>query len=510
MYIETGFHYHRSYMSIEIIPRSKVETLKKHVALIHVSGQPSLLQRRAANTLHLHAYEELGDAGSEWHMIPIRELAEKIGFDSHNRQKLHEALLGLADIRVSFDLTGEGGGRIQGRMGYMSQVIIEHNSGLCRYSYPPIMRAWLHRPDLYARINLAVQRAFSSRYTLALYENCVRYKDNNKGYLARQHRRAYDQDTPAITGWKPLKWWREVLGVKEGRYSQFKELNRCILKPAMQEVNTFSDIVLDVQVGRKNRRISELLFVIRRSRQLSLFAPEDFLPPSEERDREPPPIAPPTALPPAPVRKAVAPRPKTPRTQPVAAQKYTAAEKVLCTRMRAYGVASHKHDELLALEKDDPGRIARNLRHMDRILQSEPESITKPGAWAVGAIRGDYASTMQPEILRGIEAKEERAKAAARRARQKAEADKRRAEEQHTMELEEDRRIKAACLALFERWSEEEQIQFDSEVVADLESQIDEETGAPALSTTSWVRDRQIRWEREARLREIVRESESG
>ena len=486
------------------------EILKKHVALIHVSGQPTLLQRKAANAMHLHAYNELGDTGPEWHTISIRELAEQIGYDSRDWKTMHDALLGLVDIRISFDLTGEGGGRIQGRMGYMSQVIIKHNSGCCRYSYPPIMRAWLHRPKLYARVNLSVQRAFSSRYTLALYENCVRYTDNNTGLLARQYQRGFDQAPPAVTGWKSLQWWREVMGVKGERYPQFKELNRRILKPAIQEVNTFSNIVVEMHIRRKNRRISELLFVIRRNRQPSLFAPEDFLPSKEEHGREPTPPTTIASLPPTPVGKAVVKHQRNlplPQIPPSTARENTVPEQELCKRMYSYGIARHKHAELIALELIDPGRIDRNLCQMINILKSDPDAIKSPGAWAVEAIRQDYSATVKPDVLREIEADKERAQAVARRTRQKAKAEKQRAQQQHTAEIQEEHRLRTAGIAMFERWPKKDQVRFDTAVEADLTSQIDPETGKSILSTTGAVRDIQIRAERAHRLIEIVRKS---
>ena len=258
--------------------------LTKHGALVRVTGQPSLLQRMAASAMHLHVCEELGSAGTEWHTIAIRELADTIGYASHDGSALHKALLGLPKLHVSFDLTGNDGGRLQGCMNYMSQVIIEHNAGLCRYSYPPTTRSWLRRPELYAHLTQALLRAFSSRYALALYDLCISYKGNNSSDLARHFRRAGDPETPAVTGWKPLKWWRKALGVKPGVYSQFKYLSRSVVKPAMREVNTFSDIVLEMRSGQKHRKVEELLFVIRQNRQPSLLAPEDFLPPRQTHE----------------------------------------------------------------------------------------------------------------------------------------------------------------------------------------------------------------------------------
>ena len=190
-----------------------------------------------------------------------------------------------------------------------------------------------------------------------------------------------------------------MLAVREGHYPQFKYLKRDVLKPAMREVNTLSDIGLEMQHGRKHRQVEELLFVIRCKRQPALLAPEYFLPRAQTRDPEPPPIALPDARPPVPpMRKAAVPAateaPRPPKTD---APEHAARKEELRALMRARGIPGHRHDAFLALEKKDPGRIARNLQHMNAILKAKPDYIKKPAAWAQSAIRDDYAATPKPK-----------------------------------------------------------------------------------------------------------------
>ena len=244
---------------------------------VRVFGYPSPLQRKVASALHRHAAHELGKASAQNHTIALRTLAERIRHEPNDQPVLIDALRGLLNIRVAFDLTGKDGRRLQADTVYLSQVIIKDNAKLCQYRYPPAMHACFRRPELRAHLNQAVQQSFRFRYARALYEACAPYKDNSSGNLARQCRQDGDQLAPGVTGWKPLKWWRKALGVKPREYPQFKYFNRDVLKPAMCEVNTFSDLVLQVQYGRKHRHVEELLFVIRRSRQPALLAPEDGL-----------------------------------------------------------------------------------------------------------------------------------------------------------------------------------------------------------------------------------------
>ena len=226
--------------------------LKKHVGAIHIRGKLSLLQRKVANVLLLNAYEGLRE--KEMHSIRIKELAEVIGFDSKNVEALKEALRGLTDIKIEWNILDQAGKEEEwGRSSMLAGVTILSGRGVCRYSYYKDLREKLYNPAVYARINLSVQREFRSGYALALYENCIRFRKIGS------------------TGWIELETWRDLLGVREGTYPAFKEFRRRVLKPAIKEVNEHSDILVTLEPPmREKRRIVALKFTIKNNSQLSL------------------------------------------------------------------------------------------------------------------------------------------------------------------------------------------------------------------------------------------------
>ena len=57
-------------------------------------------------------------------------------------------------------------------------------------------------------------------------------------------------------------------------------------------------------------------------------------------------------------------------------------ENALTERMRKHGIAAHKYEELLALEKTDPGRIERNLSLLERGIAEASATISNHAAWA--------------------------------------------------------------------------------------------------------------------------------
>ena len=126
--------------------------------------------------LLLNAYENL--LTQEMHSIRINDLAEIIGFDSKNIEALKEALRGLPDITIEWNiLDAEGNPEEWGTSSMLAGVTIYYGRGICEYAYYKHLREKLFNPAVYARINLSVQREFRSGYALALYENCLRFRN---------------------------------------------------------------------------------------------------------------------------------------------------------------------------------------------------------------------------------------------------------------------------------------------------------------------------------------------
>lgn len=214
--------------------------VKKHVGAIHINGKLTLLQRKIANVLLLNAYEEL--LIKEKHQIAVKTLAEVIGFDSNDHQLIKNALETLAKTIIKWNILDKDGVEEWGVSSMLAHAHIKY--GICNYSYSIALREKLYNPEIYARINLDIQKRFASGYALTLYENCLRYR--NVG----------------ITGWITLEMWRELLGIEANQYALFKDFNKRVLKPAIQEINETSDILLSTEYKREKRKVTALKFHI--------------------------------------------------------------------------------------------------------------------------------------------------------------------------------------------------------------------------------------------------------
>ena len=226
-----------------LIAGNNVE-VKKHVGAIHVKGALLLLQRKAANALLLNAYDELPDDSVKEHTVRVSELAAAIGYDSNDHETLKRTLEALVDLKVTWNLLDPAGQREWGIGSFLASARIK--AGVCRYAYPAPLRELLYNPQIYARVNLAVQTRFSSGPALALYENCLRFQK------------------VGTTGWIGLDDWRGLLGVGDGQYPEYKRFRSKVLLPSVKQVNEHSDIRIAMETKREKRRVVALRFSVER------------------------------------------------------------------------------------------------------------------------------------------------------------------------------------------------------------------------------------------------------
>ncbi|MEL6510450.1 MAG: RepB family plasmid replication initiator protein [Pseudomonadota bacterium] len=229
-------------------------SVKKNVAAIHVSGKLSLLQRKLSNVLLLNAYDALTTQPK--HAIDARTLCTMIGYNSNDMETLKGALRGLAETVAEWDMLDEKGRQEWGVSALLSYAKLK--GGICEYAYSPALAEKLHDPKVFALINLNIQRRFTSGHALSLYENCYRFVRTGS------------------TGWWSLDLFRRLMGVDGSAYYEtYKHLNAKIIKPAVAEVNKSSNILIEPEVRKMGRTVTEIRFRIKENPQLAMFDIDD-------------------------------------------------------------------------------------------------------------------------------------------------------------------------------------------------------------------------------------------
>ena len=101
-------------------------------------------------------------------------MAEMLGWDaSHNVERLQEALRSIVGTSIEFNVMEDG------RESWEITNLLSYakiRQGICTYKYVEELAERLFDPEVYATINIGMQRRFKGGYSLTLYENCLRYK----------------------------------------------------------------------------------------------------------------------------------------------------------------------------------------------------------------------------------------------------------------------------------------------------------------------------------------------
>ena len=207
----------------------------------------SLLQRRAWNVLLANAYDRLPK--QDFFEVDIYELASVLDFGAANREYLKENLEALMKSIVEWDVFNKAKDKDWKASVLLANVEISGN--ILTYSYSPMLKGLLYNPATYAKISLAMQNVFDSKYSLALYELCVDY------YIAKHSR----GETP----WIEIEDYIKLLGLENNKNvqtGQFKYLNRSFIKEPVKEINDKSDLFVTVGYKKLGRKVVAVKFQI--------------------------------------------------------------------------------------------------------------------------------------------------------------------------------------------------------------------------------------------------------
>ena len=222
--------------------------LVKHAAAIRVGNRMSLICRRIWNVLLYRAYQDL--LVREIHSMPVAQLGTDVGYSGRNLGWLKQAFRELNSTEVEWDiLAGE-----ESRWGVSSALASAeiHNGTICEWSYAAPMRRELFRPEIYARLNLEIQKKFRSSNSLALWE-----------FFNLNLR---DRDTASVR--LSIADFKILLDIKPVQYRNFTALSAKVINRTVSELNAVSDVSVSVRYLRAVRQVNWLEFNVARKRNI--------------------------------------------------------------------------------------------------------------------------------------------------------------------------------------------------------------------------------------------------
>lgn len=227
--------------------------LRKHVCVIHAYSMLSVLQRKIFNVLLYKAIQVKTDGNhfskninfSHESMIvecemSISELIKHLHYNSNNSQYLKESIDMLASLKIEWNILKD---KVPSHISFLNLRVLHGSptffqNGTFNFSFHKYMLECVNNPDIYGSIDIDLQADFESKYGHALYENSTRFVNMQKNKIIN------------------LDMFRKLLGVDDQKYQSMRELNRNVIKPAVEEVNDRADFIVNLESIRSGRKVT--------------------------------------------------------------------------------------------------------------------------------------------------------------------------------------------------------------------------------------------------------------
>ena len=239
------------------VPRREGEVIKPR-EIVAVEGVESwtLAERRIWNLLLVNAWSDRLEDPAAVFEIPLHELR---GLHKGNDQ-LRANLRKLQTALVSAQLPS-GGLRTVQMLGGHDLEAPDRETGVLRYEFSKMLVPLLRDSEIYTRMEVKVLSAFTSKYSLHLYEAMAARINLRKA--------AETVDLAMLRRW---------LGIPEGRLPRWQDIKRKALEPAVAEVNAYSPIAVQAEPVYRRRKVTAV--------KLSWSRKEPFSPAEQTAARE--------------------------------------------------------------------------------------------------------------------------------------------------------------------------------------------------------------------------------
>lgn len=234
-------------------------------------GRLSLLSRKLYNVMVYHAQQLKvpgqnapidTEANKKYFWIPLADVARDAAYDSNDTELLKHHLEEFLNIKIQIeDDTQWTSERLVSSVKLVNPAGLRKKGGAVwfGFAFPPEVHELVMSPGTYTKLSIFYQGMLRSGPSLALYEICRRYATNPSKLTSIE---TYEYWYSALTG-NPVR-------EEPAPYKYFK---RDVLKPAIAEINSTTDIEVELIEYKDGRRISRLQFRVELSKQPTLAFP---------------------------------------------------------------------------------------------------------------------------------------------------------------------------------------------------------------------------------------------
>jgi len=234
---------------------------KKHSATIHVQGDLTAVDHKLLNILYKCAYEK-DLCKSDFYFLKGSSIADFLGWKGKVKSEIKSSLRTLRTSGIEWnifaqDKANEDDWTAAGGTGFIAGWLYDEGSDIVRFSLSPEIKRLLSTPNIYAYIDLRVQKKLRGKYELIYYE-----------YFMEEMYRKNSFDI--ITRWYSISDIRRMLNISEDLYKEFKIFSRDCIKSPINTLNE-SSIGISVEIDafeRVNRKIVAVKFHVKSTDKL--------------------------------------------------------------------------------------------------------------------------------------------------------------------------------------------------------------------------------------------------
>lgn len=251
-------------MNETLEPTNRIHKPVSTLAIVPTSGTITRVARQAYTIMLLLAKEQgAEDAKTQMFSSPVNSIIR--GFDGNlgSKVRLKADLKSMVSHVVEWQSPSSGETQEWGALPLLAEVRLKLQGGehWVQWAYPPSLRQEMLDPQIFAKLNRSTVAKFRSHAGLALYEICARYQDNPSHLTSKREWRWW---VPVLTG-KPLA---------EDSKVEFRFFNRDTVKPAVQEINEISELLVEAKEIRVGKTIQFLQFEVRKKPTAQLGRPQ--------------------------------------------------------------------------------------------------------------------------------------------------------------------------------------------------------------------------------------------
>lgn len=196
----------------------------------------TLNDRRIYNQLLENAWEAIDKPVT--HVIPKALLR-----GSHNsNDRIGESIERLMSAIVRVEVVWDGAPAVERVQLLGGNIEAVRRDGLLEYEIPARLRRIIRNSTVFARLQREVMFALSSKYALTLYEMVQK-----RGNLRWRSAEKFTLDS-----------LRGILGVPKGKLTSWSNLKLRAIDPAVSEVNTLSDYMVEIAPIKTGRRVTHV------------------------------------------------------------------------------------------------------------------------------------------------------------------------------------------------------------------------------------------------------------